>query len=387
MEANQVYSFINAVQKEALGEQAITVKDTGSLVSLGEIVLSSETNTDAFYQKLADRIGKTYVKARKYIRKPSNMQKTPLEFGAILQKVQTFKTAKAKANTSWTNQANPYATEKDTTDLVQALFAKRGVWEIDTKIIYDYQLQDAFLNAAAMSAFVNLIFNDMYNAMELEIENCEKLTRCTAIAQAFKGTNANIRRNLLAEYNAIAATATTAAKCMYDAGFLKFASMEINKVVKRFPEMTSLFNSAGADRFTPTNDIVVEVLGDFASATASYLEADTYHKDLISLPRYTEITSWQASGVGFAFADVSKIHITDESDTTIEKSGILAFVRDVDTCGVMIDRVRTKSQYNAASELTNYYHKADWGAYVANDENGVVFYVEDAVEDEEDVTA
>lgn len=382
MTANQIYAFINNVQKDALGERAFTVKDTGDLVSLGETVLSSQTDTDNFYSKLVDRIGKTYILYRRYVAdKSGNMMRSPLDFGIILQKIETHKIAGAKANGSWSNQVNPFAKAKDTTDIQQSLFSKLGTWEVENKIVYDYQLKTAFTNAVAMGAFVDMIFNDMYNALEFEIEQCIKLTRATLIAQCWKGTNANIRRNLLKEYNENHADATlTKEEALESPSFYKYANREIMKIAKRFKNMTTLFNSAGADRFTPEGDMVVEVLSDYASGSATYLESDTYHDEMVKLPRYDEVTSWQASGTSFAFNDVSAINITDESDTTTDKSGIIAVIRDKEACGIVIDRVRTKSIYNPLSECTVYAHKADYGTFVDSSENCVVFYLDDSEE-------
>lgn len=375
--ANQIYAFINEVQKQALGKEAITVKDTASLVSLGETVLSSDTNTEQFYQKLVDRIGATYVKAIAYTASNKNdIMRSAMDFGIILQKIQTHTLAKAKSNGSWGSQVNPFAAANDPTDIQQSLFSVLGTWEIETKIIYDYQLKTAFTDATKMGAFVNMIFQDMYNALEFEIEQCIKLCKATMIAQAWKGDNTNVRRNLLKEYNTVASATLTEETALRDAGFIKYASREIGKVAKRFKNMTSLFNGAGADRFTPVDAMKVDVLDDFATASDMYLSAETFHKELVALPLYSSVDCWQASGTSYAFEDVSAINITDESDTTTAKSGIIAAIYDADACGVMVDRIRTKSMYNPASELTNYYHKADYGMFVDNSENCVVFYMD-----------
>ena len=40
MKVNQIYTLVNDAAAEALGKSAITAKDTGSLVSLGNVVFS-----------------------------------------------------------------------------------------------------------------------------------------------------------------------------------------------------------------------------------------------------------------------------------------------------------------------------------------------------------
>ena len=44
---NQIYTMVNDATAQMYGSEAITVKDTSSLVSLGEKVLSSETTEKA----------------------------------------------------------------------------------------------------------------------------------------------------------------------------------------------------------------------------------------------------------------------------------------------------------------------------------------------------
>ena len=143
--------------------------------------------------------------------------------------------------------------------------------------------------------------------------------------------------------------------------------------------MRSHFNTAKADRFTKKEDMVVEILADFATATSSYLESGTYHKELVALPLYEEVDCWQGSGTEYDFASTSKVFIkNDDTGINVEQSGIIAFVHDKEKCGLSYDRIRTKSIYNPIGERTLYSHKADKGYYVDPTENGVVFAVFEA---------
>lgn len=372
----QIYELMNETSKEILGAQAITVKDTTSFVSLGNQILSTSTNTDAFYKKLADIIGRTYVKYKAYKAGERSIFKNPLEFGMALQKIQVNKIGSASSNMSWQETPNPYNIGVDATDIAMQIYAKRGVFEID-KIVYDYQLDTAFTNPQSMGSFVELIFADMYNAMELDMENMANLCTSTAIAScvANKATAPLCFRNLWKEYKTLHADAVFA-NWKENSDFLKFASREINLVTKRMRKMRSHFNTAHADRFTSDADMVVEILADFSTATSSYLESDTYHKELVALPRYEEVDCWQGTATTYDFDNVSKIAIkNDDTGLNVTQSGIVAFIHDIEKCGVMYDRIRTKSQYNPTGERTLYCHKADKGYYVDPTENGVVFAI------------
>ena len=59
MNTNQIYDIVNSTVSQAIGETALTVVDTQGLISVGDVVLSSSTNTEAFLNTLAQRIGRT----------------------------------------------------------------------------------------------------------------------------------------------------------------------------------------------------------------------------------------------------------------------------------------------------------------------------------------
>lgn len=382
MTANQIYQLVNAVTQEALGASALTVKDTSSFISLGKEVLKTDTTKDAFYNKLADRIGRVYIKYRRYVtdaRKGLFMQ--PLDFGIALQKIQVKKVGSAENNQSWGNQTSPFSQDKDPTDIEQKIFSKMGTWQVETKIIYDVQLNSAFKDEASFGSFVNMIFNDMYNAMELQLQNLANLARATAIAQCLKSNKATVKRNLLDEYktNVDATSTLTAADCLYDVDFLKYATKEINLVTKRIQQMSELFVPAGAyDRFVPESEIMIDILSEFETSAASYLQADTFHKELVALPNgMNTVNFWQSPGTDYSLENTSTININDADGDTTEQSGVICFVHDREAIGVMIDRIRTKSQYNAICEMNNYSHKADWGMFTDPTEVAVVFYVAD----------
>lgn len=378
--ANQIYLMVNDAAAEAIGEQAITAKDTASLVSLGGQVLSSTENKDAFYKALCDRIGRTAIAIREYEAKTRAVKRDDMEWGIFYQKI-SFKKREAVENPSWDEtQASPYDIEQQT-EAVQKLFSVMGTWSYEDSIP-DYQLFTAFTNAAAMGAYISGIYVNMRNALAVDEENMANLAVDTYIAGALiKGTDAQ-KRNLLAEYNTANGQNLTAAQALVDTDFLKFASREILLVTKKIRNMSVLYNADGMPRFTPADKLVVEVLSEFSTATASYLEADTYHKELVALPQYEEVNYWQGTGTTNAFADVSKINITNaelatdgNATGTIEQGGIIAFVHDYDAAASIITRFRDYSKFNERAERLNIMAKADKGYAVDLSENGVVFYL------------
>lgn len=374
----QLYNLINATTQEAIGGTAITVKDTTSLVSLGNVVLSSDSNKEEFYNKLADMIGRI-VSRYKQIRKISRgIEVDPLEFGIALQEITTKTIARAKQNNSWGNQTNPFTVLlKDDTDIETYIFKSLGGWEID-KVTYDYQLSTAFHNGAEMASFMSMIFADAANGMTLAANDNERLTEGTSIALAFHGTTVNraTAYNLFTLFKAeFPDTTLTAATARYDADYLRFATDKMLEIVGNAKETSALYNYAGHETELD-DDFRFNMLEDFANKLSIYLHADTYHEDLLKLPGFRRVNSWQGLGSDASFAEKSKVNIKN-GDIELEQGGIVGHLFASPHMLTVIDKPRTKSIYNPASECTNWYFKADIGYIVRPYEVNIVFYMAD----------
>ena len=380
---NQIYGVVNDSAKEALGDRAITVKDTATLVSLGNVVLSSDDDKESFYRALTDRIGRTVIAARAYSAVKRSVKRDEMDWGLVYQKI-SYRRREAVSNPSWVSnsQADPFDVNIQT-EAVQKLFAVMSTYSYEDSIP-DNQLFTAFTNPGAMGAFISGIYTNMRNYMEIAEADLANLAVDTLIAGVLiKGTNAQ-KRNVLAEYNTKFRQHETAATCLANPDFLKYTTREVLTAKDNMTTMSEIFNAEGFDRFTPEDKCVVEVLGLFASASDTYLQADTYHNELVKLPNYEKVVYWQAPGTTFAFEDVSKIFIKNEhlavdgnATGQCEQSGIIAVVRDYDAAASVIMRRRSSSIYNPRAERYNIFEKADQGYAVDLSENAVVFYIAD----------
>lgn len=375
---NQIYSLINDVSKQAFGEKAITVADTSTLVSLGDSVLSSEQNTDLFTNTLVDRIGRTVFSVRRYMARDDGMVREPFEFGCIVQKIYVD-LPEAKENKSWEIGKDGYKPEFAPVikpSVKQKFFNKISTWEIDVTIP-DFMLRTAFTNATQMASFIDAIFMSLENMMTLALENNANMTRASFIARKIKDAKPCGAINLLKEYNDLTGAALTINNALRNSEFLKWSAKEINLWVNRMSRMSTLFNDEGYKRHTPKSDIVVNVLQDFSSATTAFMESDTYHNELVKLPRYESVPYWQGSGTKYSFTDTSAIDVRLDAETEVKKSGIVAVIYDYMAMGVTLTEKRSATQRNNKDEYTNYYNKANFGYFNDMSENGIVFYLEE----------
>ena len=396
MKTNQIYNMLNSMSGAIVGTENMTVTDTASFISFGRVALATDDNKESCYQSMVDRIGRTIVlyeklKANNLVERMDTMQ-----FGAVLQTIETKSIANAKQNNSWIygsssnviEQQNPFDVMKsDDTDILVQYFSRRATWDIDKKV-YDIQLNDAFTSETAFSAFVEMIFQDMYNAMALAENDLQHGVISTAIASAIHAATKELNpvptmaRNLLHEYNTLTNAGLTVATALINKEFLRYCAKEILLVTKKMRDPSIFYNELGATKWHESPQ--VRLLTNYATASDAYLSADTYHKELVSLPDYDTVNFWQARGTTDDFETVSTVNIkvhegdADTVGTDVNQSGVIAYVCDPRRQGYMFDRIRTKSIYNPASECTDYFHKADQGFFINRARCGVVFYIAEA---------
>lgn len=377
----QIYQIVNSLAEQSLGLKDLTATST-TFISIGQQVLSSADNVDAFFKTLIDRIGRTVLALREYEIDVTEMSREPFVYGAILQKI-SFKLPKAQQNDTWLEvpaTSDPF--EETDTEFMQMFFNKWSTWEVPGTVP-DVQLETAFTNATAMMAFIDGILMQMNEAMKLAYENLGHIARASLIADTVTSSISNCAINLLTEYNTETNASLTVASALRNLDFLKWSSRKIKLVSDRMTKLSTTFNKAGWTRHTPKNYQVFEVLADFSTALDSYLQSDTYHNELTKLPMFKSVPYWQGSGDDWGFDSVSGVNVTIETANaagiittkTVSQSGIVAVIRDIDSCGITIDKRRTKSIYNPRREVTNYWLKAEMGHFRDMSENCVVFYM------------
>ena len=199
MDTTQIYSIVNDAIAQAIGEDSLASIDTKNLVSLGSVVLSSSSNTEAFLNTLCQRIGRTIYRFRAYNNKFKDMIVSDMQWGAIMQKIRVeMPEAVSDPTYSLTNgeSIDPYVVAKPSTK--QKLFVARTPYMFQITI-QRQTLKEAFLSAEAMGSFLSLIFGEVRNAIELSLENLGRLTLSVAMSETSDSNSQRI--HLVTEYS------------------------------------------------------------------------------------------------------------------------------------------------------------------------------------------
>lgn len=375
---SQIKNIINDSVKDALGKNyAATKIETSDVVSMGKAI-SSFNAYEGFFGSLVNRIVKTVYFVRTYEGSNRSVLRDEHEYGAFIQKVY-YDLPDAVDNPTWQipdgngdyKQKSPYDVE-GSIGVSALIYGGKGTWSIEIVRPIE-QIKTAFLDTSAMSAFIEGIYLTVENAFKLQEERLVSEAVNTAMADALDG---GIARNLLAEYNTKYSQSLTKDTALVSADFLRFASKEINRTVDNMGKMSTVFNKAGYPTFTSRDNMVVEMLAEFASASDMYLQSDTFHDELTALPNYEKVPFWQASGANFSFADCSKINVEhDDLDNDIEQDGIICFVHDIENVAAYFGNRRSWEVFNPRSEVMVHGEKAEKGYAVDRHANAEVFYL------------
>lgn len=377
---NQIPDIVNDAVKDALGKtDGATEIDTTDIVSMGKALSAAEAY-ERFYSSLVNRVAQTVYFIRTYKTQSRSVLRDEHEYGAFIQKVY-YEMPEAVDDPAWAipNSSGSYiqASPYDVSNVVEVsakLYGVQGVWSIEV-IRPIEQIKTAFTSPAAMNAFIDGIYIAIENSYKIEEERLTALAVNTSIAKTLKE---GMARNLLAEYNTQHSATLTPATALENLEFLKYVSKELSLTIDNMQRMSTVYNIDGYETFTDRDRMVVEVLSHFAVASDMYLQADTFHNELVKLPRYEKVAYWQASGKTFSFDDCSTISIThsDINDgEAVDQSGIIAFVHDYENVAAYFGKRSSWELVNQRSDVVIHGEKARKGYAIDSHANSVVFYI------------
>ena len=379
---NQCSALVNATAREMWGEDAPSVKDVKDLVSLGDKVFSSSTDKDKFLNTLVDRIKRTVIRTLDLsVEMPNLLLDSDAYFG-ILQKI-NVQPIPTDTDNSWNiGEVNytPTIWDIDKPNVSQKLFHNISTFTIPITIP-DVMYKTAF-DDGKMSEFVQAIFSTIESCLIMYVNALSHLCLCNLIAEKVK---ANKTVNLLALYKAQFLSATIDEdSALTDKDFMRYAGMIIRNYIKYMANPSVLYNDEGMVRATARDNMHVIMLSDFVSAFTTYYSADTYWKDIVELPLFTEVSYLQNTGnTTPSFATNSAINIIPASErdedtpTAYTEKGIVCVLADRQTLGITLSEEWSGVDRNNRERYSNYTFGCNKGYFNDLSENAVVFYIAD----------
>lgn len=369
MNTNQIYTIVNEVNAEAFGTEAIDVIDAQGLVSLGDAVLSSTTNTEAFLNTLVQRIGRTIISFRQYRNKLADMVVNDFEYGAILQKIRVHLT-EAETDPAYAltdgQSVDPWTINKP--DVEQKLFVTRTPYMFSVTIARK-QLKEAFLSESAMGAFIGAVFGQVRNSIEVSLENLGRACIANMIGEftpatpsGGTATTLNHEVALCTLYNTARGYESTDAgyvdesTCLFDEAFMRFAVQTMKTYSDNMTDMSTLYNDGEIETFTPREDQRLKVLASFERALETVVQYSAFNEEMVRLNAFSTLNFWQSA------QDSSSIKVERASDgAQVNKTHIVGVLFDRDALGmykkdedVLTTPVNAKGMY-----YNTFYHQLE----------------------------
>ena len=383
MKVTQIKDLVNNSLKEVNGSSQLLKEDLSNVVDIGKELLNND-DIDNFVKKLVDRVGKTVFNDRLYQGSAPSVLMDAWEYGSVVEKIDSD-LPKVEENDSWKlEDGKSYDQDIFYQPKVSAkFFNSKTTFDIPMSFT-KMQVESAFSSPNELNSFISMLMVKTQNAMTVNLDGLIMKTINNFTANVINAKKGMQVVNLLDMYNKTAQTKVTVDNALTSPDFIKFANLMINTYRDRLTKMSTLFNQAGLNKFTPVDNQHLVILSDLASASKVYLESDTYNQDNVKIANYDTVPYWQGSGTTYNFKDTSKIDIAIKDGTQTKEviqTGILGVLFDTSALGVSCQNPRTTTAVNARAEFYTNFNKYDAMYYNDLNENFVVFMIADTTQE------
>ena len=360
----QAYQIVNAACQQLWGSQAIATHDLSGLISLGDKVMSTNTDRDGFLNVLADRINKTLIRTLDNRIEFPTFIRNELEYGAAEMKVNVQVLSAQSAE--WANVGNvgftPNQYKIDKPIVSCKIFSDpRLCWEFDLTVP-DTLYRSAFTSETEMVTFINGLMTAMDKSLTESINAMNHAALCNLIAEKFKA-NHNII-HILTEYNTLTSQSLTAEQFMHDAAALRYFSEKCDRLIKYMGQTNVLYNEGinnnPMERATQRDNMRVIMSSDIAASVKFNLYSQDFNYTFEELPYYDEYVSLQGSGTTQTPQNNMSIDIIPSSEagqttpTAIQEDYIACVLCDREAIGTTWRDMFTATDRNNRDRYTNF---------------------------------
>ena len=374
IEVNQIYELCNQVFQQMTGRTDIEAVDSASLVAMGNEV-SNLGKSDLWLNTLARRIGLTIDTYRVYRNKFSDLYRTQVEWGALVQKL-TVEMPDAVADDMYkVGQMNGQALDHY---IINNPKAKQKIFDKETPYSFfitmqEKMLTEAFLNAGAMASFVNQVFGKVQNKIEVVLEDLARV----ALVNMMCNLSVKQEIKLVTLYNSKTGSTLNPQTALFDPAFMRFAIGMMNNIASKLETMSVLFNADSYDRFTPKSEQRFYVLADFITQLETVVQYAAFGPQYVNKPVDIAVPYWQGVKDGDDINDIAVLSkvigkVDSKVDKTIENVVAVLFDREAIGTFRQEEKVLTTPVNARGAYYNTFWHeKQMW--FNDMSENAVIF--------------
>lgn len=418
IQIKDAHVLMNALVRQATGQQSISVVDSSTFASAGTLVL--ETGMENVFNALNIVLNKLIIASRPYqaklalmdasnsgafserMRKISFYSKDALASGAfntdIFTNLKDGFTAGQNETAGGVAQSTKSQYEQVQQYPLEMSFGNRAVYD-DGITLYEEAVQRAFRNEEEFARFISGYLQEHANDLESQREAWNRLALINKIASVYD-MSANMPGsviNLTQAFNTKFGTSYTSAqlRTTYLDEFLAFFVAEFTLASQRMTERSKKYHWSpakqvdGVDyailRHTPYADQRVYLFGELFTEARSRVLPQIFNPKFLDInAQYEEVSYWQSDADG----DRAKIKVTPavtNVSTGVQEAGapvnldyVVGMITDRDglMTDMQLDRVATSPLEARKLYRTTWNHFSK-GIVSDNTENVVIFIMAD----------
>lgn len=375
MNVQQTYELLNTITEEVTGQSEIVHEDLENVVDVGTAIFAA-TSVDNFVKSLVNKVGKVIAVSRPYKPPYPNIKREAWEYGSVLQKLRCA-IPEAEANPSWAltsgEGANQFLFTPPT--VTQQFWNSKTTYDISMSFT-EMQVKESFNSKSELMAFIGMIENAIQTSKTIKEKALAERAINNFMGEKLHASNGIV--HLVTDYNSAYSKELTSATAIYDPAFLRYASVQIMLYKDRLKDASNIFNMGTVPTFTPEEYLHVVMNAEFAKSVEAYMQADTYHNDLVALPFYDRVNFWQGTGnEKYSFEDTTTIALQSTSGGhNVTQAYIVCVMFDRDAIMLCNENDRVTTAYNAKQEFVNNFYKFDISLFNDVNENGIVFVLD-----------
>ena len=385
---SDTHLVLNAVVAQSEGKEDISSVAVDNIASFGDTLLTSSSNAskDIVFKTLLDRIGKTITDMLAYENKFAYIFKDAFHYGVVLQ---TLHVDNFEARTSGIysdldeDDVDEDIYKINLPTVHQKLFENQQPWEFKVTIT-DLQIKSAFTDETTLAAFINGIFTAMKNSIVKYLETSARTVYCDLIAHKIvaeeaDGVDTIHAVNVLQQYYDETGIVLTTSTWKTNADFLRWLTSTFTDYVGLFEEMSVIFNTDGYETFTPKDMLHFVINNKVADNIKRYMQSDVYNKELVELPAYREISSWQAIGKRASLDKRLAVEVEYGSGAAKKEieATVIAVMHDDRVLSMTLKDRFTVDIPNKHKHTRNIWEQGTICNFINMGHNALVFYVDD----------
>ena len=387
---SDTHLVLNAIVAQSEGKEDISSVAVDNIASFGETLVTSSSNAskDIVFKTMLDRIGRTITDMLAYENKFAYIFKDAFHYGVLLQ---TLHVDNFEARTSGIysdldeDDVDEDIYKINLPTVHQKLFENQQPWEFKVTIT-DLQIKSAFTDETTLAAFINGIFTAMKNSIIKYLETSARTVYCDLIAHKMAaeeadGVNTLHAVNLLQQYYDETGIELTTDNWKTNADFLRWLTSTFTDYVGLFEEMSVIFNTDGYETFTPKDMLHFVINNKIADNIKRFMQSDVYNKELVELPAYREISSWQALGKRASLDKRLEVKVEYGSGASKKEvdATVVAVMHDDRVLSMTLKDRFTVDIPNKHKHTRNVWEQGTICNFINMAHNALVFYIDDVV--------